>query len=239
MIFVLRRAAAISPRSSARTAPARPPSSTASPASTSRPRDGSRCATATHVWSELDALTEGLGQRTRRRHALPSRAHADYCPQKARVARTFQNIRLFAGMTVLENFLVAQHNPLMRASGFTLLGILGLPIYVRAEKRRHRPGATYWLDQIAPDSRAPTIPPAICPMAPSGASKSRAPCAPTRYCSASTSRQPVSTRARAESSTSFLRADPRRARACRSCLSSTTCQSSWKFPTTSSCSTTA
>jgi branched-chain amino acid transport system ATP-binding protein len=65
----------------------------------------------------------------------------------AKVARTFQNIRLFPGMTALENLLVAQHNPLMLASGFTLVGLLGIPAYRRAEAAAIDK-ATYWLDKI-------------------------------------------------------------------------------------------
>ncbi|MET1025600.1 MAG: ABC transporter ATP-binding protein [Dongiaceae bacterium] len=67
--------------------------------------------------------------------------------QKARVARTFQNIRLFTGMSVLENLMVAQHNKLMRASGYTFLGLLGLPSFNRAEKAA-RELAIHWLERV-------------------------------------------------------------------------------------------
>jgi branched-chain amino acid transport system ATP-binding protein len=66
---------------------------------------------------------------------------------KARVARTFQNIRLFQGMTVLENLMVAHHNKLMQASGFTVLGMFGAPSY-RASEAEAVERATYWLDKI-------------------------------------------------------------------------------------------
>ena len=71
----------------------------------------------------------------------------------ARVARTFQNIRLFAGMTVLENLLVAQHNVLNAASGFTFGGLLGLKSYKRAEKEAIE-RAAQWLRKIGLLDRA-------------------------------------------------------------------------------------
>jgi branched-chain amino acid transport system ATP-binding protein len=71
----------------------------------------------------------------------------------ARVARTFQNIRLFAGMTALENLLVAQHNPLMRASGMTFLGMLAIATFTAAE-RAATDKARYWLDRIGLLDRA-------------------------------------------------------------------------------------
>ena len=78
----------------------------------------------------------------------------DYRVSKnAKVARTFQNIRLFAGMTALENLMVAQHNPLMRASGYTLLGLIGAPGFRNAENDAIK-RAKYWLDRIGLAARA-------------------------------------------------------------------------------------
>jgi branched-chain amino acid transport system ATP-binding protein len=76
--------------------------------------------------------------------------------QKARVARTFQNIRLFPGMTVLENLLVAQHNKLMRASGMSVFGLFGLKRYRTAEAAAIEK-ARGWLEriQLVPDADRP------------------------------------------------------------------------------------
>jgi branched-chain amino acid transport system ATP-binding protein len=73
--------------------------------------------------------------------------------REAHVARTFQNVRLFAGMTLLENLLVAQHQALMRASGFTVLGLFGSRAYARAEARAIDK-AHYWLDRVGLAARA-------------------------------------------------------------------------------------
>ena len=64
----------------------------------------------------------------------------------AKVGRTFQSVRLFAGMTVLENLMVAQHNVLMRASVWTVGGVLGLPGY-RSARSAAVERARYWLDK--------------------------------------------------------------------------------------------
>ncbi|MBU0725364.1 MAG: ATP-binding cassette domain-containing protein [Alphaproteobacteria bacterium] len=67
--------------------------------------------------------------------------------QEAHVARTFQNIRLFPAMSVLENLVVAQHNALMRASAFTFAGLFGLKRYRTAERDAVE-RARYWLERI-------------------------------------------------------------------------------------------
>jgi len=107
-------------------------------------------------WGDLDALTR-RGDRSARTADgalfLLERMPDYLVAQHAKVARTFQNIRLFAGMTVLENLLVAQHNPLMAASGYTLLGVLGLANYAAAE-RAAIDKARHWLDVIGLTARA-------------------------------------------------------------------------------------
>jgi ABC-type branched-subunit amino acid transport system ATPase component len=72
---------------------------------------------------------------------------------KAKVARTFQNIRLFSGMTLLENLLVAQHNKLMLASGYTVLGLLGFSGY-RHASRAAIELARHWLEKAKLVDRA-------------------------------------------------------------------------------------
>ncbi|BCH14174.1 MULTISPECIES: ABC transporter ATP-binding protein [unclassified Mesorhizobium] len=67
-------------------------------------------------------------------------------PARAKVARTFQNIRLFSGMTLLENLLVAQHNKLMKASGYTVLGLFGFSGY-RTASAESIDLARHWLEK--------------------------------------------------------------------------------------------
>ena len=79
--------------------------------------------------------------------ALPVELHAlaGHNIARAGVARSFQNIRLFPGMTALENLLVAQHNALMAASGWGIGAVLGLSRYPRAEREAIEK-ARRWLD---------------------------------------------------------------------------------------------
>jgi len=108
------------------------------------------------AWDWLEELTDSgkrsLVRGTRGLHLL-ERMPDFIVTQHARVARTFQNIRLFPGMTVLENLLVAQHNRLMLASGYTLLGILGFPSFAAAERAAIE-RARDWLDQVGLTARA-------------------------------------------------------------------------------------
>jgi branched-chain amino acid transport system ATP-binding protein len=108
------------------------------------------------LWNALEALTDSGKRGVVRPDGalfLLERMPDYLAAQQARVARTFQNIRLFSGMTVLENLLVAQHNRLMLASGYTLFGVLGFPSYASAE-RAAIDKARAWLDRFGLTDRA-------------------------------------------------------------------------------------
>jgi branched-chain amino acid transport system ATP-binding protein len=94
-------------------------------------------------------ILTGADGRAHALHRLPGHRIA----RRARVARTFQNIRLFAGMTALENLLVAQHNTLMAATGFGIGAVLGLGRYARAERAAIE-RARHWLDAVGLTARA-------------------------------------------------------------------------------------
>ncbi|MGF1563497.1 MAG: ABC transporter ATP-binding protein [Geminicoccaceae bacterium] len=106
----------------------------------------------TTVFNCLTGFYQPTVGRLTCRHAdgsdfLLERLQAYQIGRDARVARTFQNIRLFTRMTVLENLLVAQHNKLMAASNFSVSGLLGLPSYRKAESDAID-FAKAWLDKV-------------------------------------------------------------------------------------------
>ena len=79
----------------------------------------------------------------------------DFRIARAGITRTFQNIRLFPTMTVLENLIVAQHATLMRASYFTFGALFNLKRYRAAEKEAVE-FARFWLDRVALTDHADT-----------------------------------------------------------------------------------
>ena len=104
----------------------------------------------------IDHLTRSHARRTWGKNPevfLLERMPDHEIAAQGRVARTFQNIRLFPGMTVLENLIVAQHKTLMKASGWTVGGLLGLASY-RGAERKALELARAWLEVVGLVDRA-------------------------------------------------------------------------------------
>ncbi len=106
--------------------------------------------------ARIEALTASARKKTRdggEALFLLERMADFEIAKRARVARTFQNIRLFAGMSVLENLIVAQHLALTPASGYGFFGLVGLPSWRRAEQKAIV-RAKEWLERIGLTHRA-------------------------------------------------------------------------------------
>ena len=100
--------------------------------------------------AEIDDLTR-LGRASARTAAgslhLLERLPDHKVASVAKVARTFQNIRLFSGMTVLENLLVAQHMGLTETGLLSPAALFNLPSWRRREKAAVA-RAVAWLERI-------------------------------------------------------------------------------------------
>ena len=87
---------------------------------------------------------------------LLERMDAFRIAREAKVVRTFQNVRLFLNMSVLENLVIAQHEDMNAAD--VVLGLLGRTTVVRGQVEKAR----YWLDKMdlthAADDPAGTLP---------------------------------------------------------------------------------